>query len=108
VLFTEQADVVLTPTTQCVPPLLEDATLGRLPDVTRLTYPWSFGHLPALSVPCGFTGAGLPVGLQIAGPRHSDRLLIALAEGYQDQTDFHTRRPPPGGRPAPEDDHAWN
>jgi aspartyl-tRNA(Asn)/glutamyl-tRNA(Gln) amidotransferase subunit A len=107
VLFAEHVDVVLTPTTQCVAPRVVDATLGRLPDVTRLTYPWSFGHLPAISVPCGLTSEGLPIGLQIAGPRHSDRLLIALAEGYQTVTDFHTRRPPASTTTAQESTR-WN
>lgn len=92
-VFSEQVEVILTPTTQCVAPPIVEADLGRLPDVTRLTYPWSFGHLPAISAPCGFTADGLPIGLQIAGPRYSDRLLIDIAERYQSLTDFHTKRP---------------
>jgi len=92
-LFTERVDVVMSPTTQCLPPRLEDATFGRLPDVTRLTYPWSYGHLPAISVPCGFTQESLPIGLQIAGPPHADWLLIHLAQRYQHVTTWHERRP---------------
>jgi len=91
--FASSVDVVMTPTTPCSPPRLEEARLGRLPDVTRLTYPWSFGGVPAISVPCGFTGEGLPVGLQIAGPPHSEWRLLDLARAYQSITDWHRRRP---------------
>lgn len=91
--FAEQVDVVLTPTAQCFPPLVTEAKLGRLPDVTRLTYPWSFGHVPAISVPCGFSDTSLPIGLQIAGPPHSDHFLLDLAHQYQQRTDWHRARP---------------
>lgn len=91
--FDEKADVILTPTTQSPPPLDIDARLGRMPGVTRLTYPWSFGHLPALSLPCGFTQSGLPIGLQLAGAPHTDRLLLELGRKYQKVTDWHRRRP---------------
>jgi aspartyl-tRNA(Asn)/glutamyl-tRNA(Gln) amidotransferase subunit A len=92
-VFEEEVDVIATPTTQCAPPLLADAKLGKLPAVTRLTYPWSFGALPAMSAPCGLTRQGLPVGLQISARPHADRLLIALARQYQAETDWHRRRP---------------
>lgn len=92
-VFAEQVDLIMTPTAQCVPPLVTDAKFGRLPDVTRLTYPWSFGHVPAISVPCGFTDAGLPVGLQIVGPPHADRTLLDVAGQYQACTSWHRARP---------------
>jgi aspartyl-tRNA(Asn)/glutamyl-tRNA(Gln) amidotransferase subunit A len=92
-LFAEHVDVIMTPTTQCIPPLVTDAKFGKLPDVTRLTYPWSFGHVPAISVPCGFTDAGLPVGLQIIGRPHADRTLLDIARQYQTITDWHRARP---------------
>jgi aspartyl-tRNA(Asn)/glutamyl-tRNA(Gln) amidotransferase subunit A len=94
-------DVVMTPTTQSSPPRVEEARLGRLPDVTRLTYPWSFGSVPAISVPCGFTRDRLPVGLQIAGPWHSEWRLLDLARAYQAVTDWHRRRPAPRLDPEP-------
>lgn len=92
-LFDEQVDVIMTPTAQCVPPLVADAKLGKLPDVTRLTYPWSFGHVPAISVPCGFTDSGLPVGLQIVARPHADRVLLDIARQFQTITDWHRARP---------------
>lgn len=92
-VFEDEVDVVMMPTSQCPPPLVSEAKLGRLPDVTRLTYPWSFGHVPAISLPCGFTGQSLPVGLQIAGPPHSDGVLLDIARQYQERTDWHRARP---------------
>jgi aspartyl-tRNA(Asn)/glutamyl-tRNA(Gln) amidotransferase subunit A len=50
--------------------------------------------LPAISIPCGFTSDGMPVGLQIAGPRFAESRVLALAHAYQQVTDWHTRRPP--------------
>ncbi len=50
--------------------------------------------LPVLSLPCGFTKDGLPVGLQIAGPRFGEINVIALAYAYQEATEWHKRRPP--------------
>ena len=50
--------------------------------------------IPAISVPCGFTSAGLPVGLMIAGPRFSEARVLALANAYERATEWHTRKPP--------------
>jgi Asp-tRNA(Asn)/Glu-tRNA(Gln) amidotransferase A subunit family amidase len=50
--------------------------------------------IPAISVPCGFTPSGLPVGLMIAGPRFSEARVLALANAYERATDWHTRKPP--------------
>ncbi|HEX5421389.1 MAG TPA: amidase family protein, partial [Gammaproteobacteria bacterium] len=50
--------------------------------------------LPAVSVPCGFTASGLPLGIQIVG-RHFDELtVLALAHAYEQATEWHRRRPP--------------
>jgi aspartyl-tRNA(Asn)/glutamyl-tRNA(Gln) amidotransferase subunit A len=45
-------------------------------------------------VPCGFTRDGLPIGLQIAGPRFGEARVLALAHAYQRITDWHRRMPP--------------
>jgi len=44
-------------------------------------------------VPCGFTRAGLPIGLQIAGAPFAEPTVLALAYAYERATDWHTRRP---------------
>jgi aspartyl-tRNA(Asn)/glutamyl-tRNA(Gln) amidotransferase subunit A len=59
---------------------------------TPFTYPFNMTQQPAASVPCGFT-EGLPVGLQIVGPRHADNAVLAAAHAYQQAPDWHTRRP---------------
>ena len=54
-----------------------------LAETYRLTYPFSIGLLPAITVPCGFTSAGLPVGLQLAGPPRSEARILAAAAAYE-------------------------
>lgn len=49
--------------------------------------------IPALTVPCGFTSAGLPVGLMIAGPRFSEAQVLALGNAFEKATSFHNARP---------------
>jgi aspartyl-tRNA(Asn)/glutamyl-tRNA(Gln) amidotransferase subunit A len=72
---------------------------------TPFTYPFNMTQQPAASVPCGFatprsaggahTGTpGLPVGLQIVGPRHADNRVLAAAHAFQQATDWHLRVPP--------------
>jgi len=50
--------------------------------------------LPAVGVPCGFTGEGLPVGLQFLGRAWDENVVLAAARAWQARTDFHRRRPP--------------
>jgi aspartyl-tRNA(Asn)/glutamyl-tRNA(Gln) amidotransferase subunit A len=51
---------------------------------TPFTYPFNLTQQPAVTVPCGATAAGLPVGLQIVGPRHADERVLAAAAAYQE------------------------
>jgi aspartyl-tRNA(Asn)/glutamyl-tRNA(Gln) amidotransferase subunit A len=50
--------------------------------------------IPALSIPCGFTPQGLPIGLTIAGRRWGESSVLALAHAYQQRSDWHLRYPP--------------
>jgi aspartyl-tRNA(Asn)/glutamyl-tRNA(Gln) amidotransferase subunit A len=59
----------------------------------QFSYPFNMTQQPAATVPCGFTSAGLPVGLQIVGPRHADERVLAAAKAYEDATDWTSRRP---------------
>jgi aspartyl-tRNA(Asn)/glutamyl-tRNA(Gln) amidotransferase subunit A len=61
--------------------------------LARLTYPWSVAGLPAISVPCGFSDGGLPVGLQLAAPLFREKDLIHAGTAYQRLTDWHEREP---------------
>lgn len=57
------------------------------------TIPFSCAGVPALSIPCGLSKEGLPIGLQIAGPQFSEDKLLQVGHAFQQETDFHTKRP---------------
>jgi aspartyl-tRNA(Asn)/glutamyl-tRNA(Gln) amidotransferase subunit A len=58
------------------------------------TAPFDAYGVPAISLPCGFTKSGLPIGLMIAGPHFSEGKVLALAYAYQQATSWHTMKPP--------------
>ena len=60
----------------------------------RLNRPANLTGHPAISIPCGFTRAGLPIGLQLIGPHWSEARLLSIALAYEDATEWHKRRPP--------------
>jgi aspartyl-tRNA(Asn)/glutamyl-tRNA(Gln) amidotransferase subunit A len=60
----------------------------------RNTAPWNLLGLPSISVPCGFSTDGLPIGLQVTGRAGQDVAVLALAAAYQKATPWHTKRPP--------------
>jgi len=96
--FAEQnVDLLITPTRR-VPARPISVELNRLekppgPDPENTGSFDSYG-LPAISVPCGFSKDGMPVGLQIVGPHWAEDRVLALAYAYQQATDWHKRRPP--------------
>ena len=49
--------------------------------------------LPTISIPCGFTASGLPIGLQISGGHFAESTVTALAHAYEQATEWHKRRP---------------
>jgi len=57
------------------------------------TQPFDAYGIPAISLPCGFTAAGMPIGLMIAGPHFTEGKVLALAYAYQQATDWHKRKP---------------
>jgi aspartyl-tRNA(Asn)/glutamyl-tRNA(Gln) amidotransferase subunit A len=91
----ETVDVVLTPTVATPAPKVSASSdlIAATGALTRFTFVWSYAQLPALSVPCGFTRVGLPVGMQLIGPKWSEPRLLAVGSAYQEATDFHRRRP---------------
>jgi aspartyl-tRNA(Asn)/glutamyl-tRNA(Gln) amidotransferase subunit A len=60
----------------------------------RNTMPFNALGLPAISVPCGFTTDGLPVGLQIVGKAFDEAGVLRIANAYEQATDWHRHRPP--------------
>jgi aspartyl-tRNA(Asn)/glutamyl-tRNA(Gln) amidotransferase subunit A len=95
----DDVDVLVTPTTPVPAPAI--AELKQNPDLLRPrehlllrnTRPVNVWGLPAISVPCGFTAAGLPIGLQIIGPHWGEDRVLQLAHAYEQATDWHKRIP---------------
>ena len=98
-LFHERYDLLLLPTL-AVPafPVDRRAPPGVGEDEfavwTPFSYPFNLTLQPALSVPCGFTEAGLPVGLQIVGAMYRDALVLRAARAYEHVAPLFDRRPP--------------
>ncbi len=99
--FLERFDLLLTPTTAVAPfeaggfaPRDIDgervSPLGWMP----FTYPFNLTGQPAASVPAGFTAEGLPVGLQVVGRRHADRMVLAACAAFEAARPWSDRRPP--------------
>ncbi len=61
---------------------------------TPFSFPFNLTQQPAISIPCGFTADGLPVGLQIVGPMHADALVLRAARAFEAATPWHLRHPP--------------
>jgi len=91
--FYNQYDLLITPTLP-----ITAFKVGRLvadnefqknwPDWSPFSYPFNLSGEPACSIPCGFTSAGLPVGMQIVAPRYKDHLLIEVAKLFEEQRPF--------------------
>ncbi len=96
----ESVDLLVTPTTPVPPPAIAAITADidslRAAELVMLrnTRPFNAFGLPAVSVPCGFTSDGLPIGLQITGAAGDEAGVLALAHAYEQATDWHERRPP--------------
>ena len=78
------------------PPVTIDAALAAVPNefsMIRNTLPFNAYGLPTISVPCGFTQSGLPIGLQITGPHLGEARVLALAHAYEQATEWHRRVP---------------
>jgi aspartyl-tRNA(Asn)/glutamyl-tRNA(Gln) amidotransferase subunit A len=91
-------DLVVTPTTPDLPSALAAGSgpARRGPPLSaRNTTPFNIYGLPTVSVNCGFSASGLPIGLQISGPPGGDARVLALAHAYQRQTGWHLRHPAP-------------
>lgn len=86
--FHRRFDLLVTPAmpTAAFPvgtnlPLREDGEPER--DWSPFTYPFNLSQQPCISIPCGFTSAGLPIGLQIVGPPHNDMLVLQAARAFE-------------------------
>ena len=97
----ESVDVLVMPTSSIPAPLIpERAGIGSKQEVLdgykgrrSYTSPFNLANTPALSINCGFTSEGLPVGLQIAGRPFDETRLFQVAYAYEQATEWHSRRP---------------
>jgi aspartyl-tRNA(Asn)/glutamyl-tRNA(Gln) amidotransferase subunit A len=57
------------------------------------SYPFNMTQQPAATVPAGFTAGGLPIGLQVVGPRHADATVLRACRAFEQARPWHARRP---------------
>jgi aspartyl-tRNA(Asn)/glutamyl-tRNA(Gln) amidotransferase subunit A len=96
----ERVDIIASPTTARVAPLLSDGVKGNGDDARHASYnhsnllrfPSMLG-LPGCSLPCGINTEGMPIGMQLIGAWFADQAVLNTAFAYQSTTDWHTRRP---------------
>ncbi len=96
----KKVDAVITPTLPMTAPkvgenpVMVGKTKMPLNDACgRNMYPLTMTGLPAISLPCGFSNGGLPIGLQIIGPPFDEQRIIRIANNYEKNTEWHLRRP---------------
>jgi aspartyl-tRNA(Asn)/glutamyl-tRNA(Gln) amidotransferase subunit A len=97
----DSVDVIVTPTCLVAAPKISDLGAMTAPDLRAYevkyllgnTAPFSLLFWPSVSVPCGFTGDGLPVGLQISARPGADDLALRLAYAYEQATEWHKQLP---------------
>jgi aspartyl-tRNA(Asn)/glutamyl-tRNA(Gln) amidotransferase subunit A len=94
----DQVDLVVTPTTPVMPTTIENA---EIPDsatgaesTVRNTAPFNLFGIPTISIPCGFSRLGLPIGIQISGPRLGELPMLSLAHAYEQATRWRLDLPP--------------
>jgi aspartyl-tRNA(Asn)/glutamyl-tRNA(Gln) amidotransferase subunit A len=69
------------------------ANVGAISLLTQYTRPFNLNGFPAITLPCGFSDDGLPIGLQLAGRPFEEERVLRLAHAYEASTDWHLRRP---------------
>jgi len=94
-------DLLVTPTTPILPQTVDEAVNnptvpppGGVAPSLRNTQPFDIFGLPTISIACGFSRNGLPIGLQITGPRLGEPQVLALARAFEQATEWHRRNPP--------------
>jgi aspartyl-tRNA(Asn)/glutamyl-tRNA(Gln) amidotransferase subunit A len=90
-----KVDVILAPTAPTpafkIGEKAEDPLQMYLSDI--FTIPVNLAGIPAISIPCGFSREGLPIGLQIMGKHFDEGMLLKVAHAFEQNTDFHLRKP---------------
>jgi Asp-tRNA(Asn)/Glu-tRNA(Gln) amidotransferase A subunit family amidase len=89
----ESTDALVTPTLPIPPPAISDPRADDILPTVRNTSPFDVNGWPAISLPCGFTSRGLPIGLQIVGPHGGEPIVFQLALAYEQATEWHKCHP---------------
>lgn len=89
----EDVDILLLPTKRDVAPTIQATVDETYKRPASNTSAFNRFGTPAISVPCGFSKDGLPIGLQIAGPAFAEPRVLAVAHAYQQLTNWHNRHP---------------
>lgn len=84
-------DVLVAPTLPHLPPRIGDTEIGL--DLARFTFPSDITGLPTLSIPCGFSNNGLPIGLQIMGKPFEESTVLSVGYAYEQSMNWHTQHP---------------
>ena len=91
-----EVDLLLAPTLPVTAAPIAGFTAEAAAGYSRTCSPANLIGFPALSVPCGFDGSGLPIGLQLIGRPFDEATVLRAGRAYERATDWHTRRPPVG------------
>ena len=86
-------DVLIVPTSTAVAPTFESYNGTKVDTTPTFTGVWNLVGFPAFSVNCGFSAAGLPIGMQIVGAPFTEPMLFRVGDAYQRITDWHARVP---------------
>lgn len=87
-------DLLILPSTPITAPLIEGSdAVEQARRLTRFTAPFNLAGLPAMSLPCGFSMEGLPIGLQIAGPEWSEAKVLIAGRAYERSTCWYEQTP---------------
>jgi aspartyl-tRNA(Asn)/glutamyl-tRNA(Gln) amidotransferase subunit A len=90
--FLDTFDLLLTPTVPIPAPQRGTADAVERPrTLTRFTAPFNLTGLPAISIPCGFTKAGLPIGLQLVARPWAEAKLLRAAQAYEQVRGFEVK-----------------
>ena len=95
----QKVEIIVGPTTPIPAPRIDEDSVqvsgseARFQRLGGFTQPYNVTGQPAISVPCGFTNSGLPIGLQIAGRWWKEQTVLNVAYAFQLETEWHERRP---------------
>jgi aspartyl-tRNA(Asn)/glutamyl-tRNA(Gln) amidotransferase subunit A len=93
--FQNHCDLIVAPTTPAAPFKIGEKVSNPLQMYLNdiFTIPVNLAGLPGMSIPCGFTSHGLPIGLQLIGKPWDEATLFQVASAYESETNWHTQQP---------------